>query len=244
VYRYTPTRHGDYAKEFLHGFHGVLQSDGYAGYNNVTKKAHAGCWAHVRRYFNDAKVAIPKGVDLKKSEAYRGIASISQLFKIEEQIADLGFEEIQRIRQEKSKIIMDEFFEWAKALYETQSANSLLSKALTYAINQESNLRTCLEYGQVELTNNASERCVKPFVIGRKNWLFCNTPSGANGSAAIYSILETAKQNKLDPQKYLTYLFETLPNIENLTREELKKYLPYAKEVKARKELQGPTKKK
>lgn len=149
--------------------------------------------------------------------AGQGFLYIEKLFSLEHidskkplECSKLSLADISEIRKKQSKELLSEFFSWAESEYEKSLPQSLVGKALSYAINQKSTLIAFLKNSKLELTNNRAERSIKPFVIGRKNWLFCNTPGGANSSAIVYSIIETAKENNLKPYDYLVWLFEKI----------------------------------
>jgi hypothetical protein len=222
LYDYREGRSGDYAKKFLTGFPGYLQCDGYSGYNKLESVKRIGCWAHVRRKFLEALEAQSDKTDFS-TVAGQGFLYIEKLFSLEHtdpkkplEFNKLSLEDISEIRETQSKKLLSEFFSWAEAEYEKNLPQSLVGKALNYAINQKSTLITFLENPKLELTNNLAERSIKPFVIGRKNWLFCNTPGGANSSAIVYSIIETAKENNLKLYDYLVWLFEKIRSGEDV----------------------------
>lgn len=234
LYDYQPSRSGEKPKDFLKGFCGYLQTDGYAGYHKVTESnpdvIPVGCMAHVRRKFDEALKVLPKGTDPKVSKASEGLAYCNRLFAIEREADEknLNYEDRRALRQEKAKPVFDEFIGWAKDIQLQILPKSKLYEALQYVINQQEPLGNYLLDGRVELSNNRAERSIKPFVIGRKNWLFSNTPKGAEASAIIYSIMETAKECGLNPFEYFKYLFEVLPNADLTDREILRNCLPYA----------------
>ncbi len=201
LYEYQPGRGQEYPKKFLEGFRGYLQTDGYAGYNGLENVRHVGCWAHARRGFDEATKAVPKGK--RSPTAEQGLAYCTKLFDLEEEFKDLSPEERKERRQEWSKPILDAVLAWANT--RTAAPKSELGKALTYLKNQWQTLTVFLEDGRIELSNNRAERSIKPFVISRKNFLFANTPGGARTSAVLFSLIETAKENGLDPYKYLTW---------------------------------------
>ena len=212
LYEYRPDRKQDRPKEFLAGFKGFLQTDGYAGYNSLPAEdvTRIGCLAHLRRKFTDAEKAAPKG---KKSPTITtAIAYCSKVFQIEEELADLSCEERYRQRLVRVKPVLEEFFSWAETRH--AAPKSKLGEALTYTRNQKPFIMNYLLDGHLEASNNLAERSIKPFVIDRKNFLFANTPAGAEASAITFSIIETAKANGLDPFKYLTYIFKTAPGLD------------------------------
>ena len=201
LYEYQPGRGQEYPKKFLEGFRGYLQTDGYAGYSGLDNVRHVGCWAHARRGFDEATKAVPKGK--RSPTAEQGLAYCTKLFKLEEEYADLTPEERKERRQERSKPVLDAMLAWANT--RTAAPKSELGKALTYLKNQWQTLTVFLEDGRIELSNNRAERSIKPFVISRKNFLFANTPGGAQTSAVLFSLIETSKENGLDPYRYLTW---------------------------------------
>lgn len=234
LYDYRTGRSGDYAKEFLAGFHGYLQVDGYAGYNKVDDVTLVGCFAHARRKFDETLKALPKEKATPEySLAAKGFDYCNQLFAIEKKIETLSFEERYKERLEKSKPVLDEFFAWVEKLEDPMNPEgvlpkSSLGKAVGYASRQKEKLLAFLEDGRLELSNNRAERAIKPFVIGRRNWLFCNSQQGATASSVIYSIIETAKENEISPFQYLKYLFEVLPTIEDITPARIDELLPWS----------------
>jgi len=168
-----------------------------------------GCFAHTRRKFDEALKGLSKK-DQAGSNAAIGKKFCDKLFELERKFADLSPEERFAKRQEFSKPVLDEFFRWLKTVELIPKTG--LGKALVYAQNQREYLERYLEDGRLEISNNRAERSIKPFVIGRKNWLFANTPRGAKASAILFSIIETAKENGLNPYEYLTYIFKNAPN--------------------------------
>ena len=228
LYEYQQTREGKHPGNFLKGFEGYLHVDGYAGYHDIPGVTLCGCWAHLRRNFNEAL----KGLPPKKrasggSRAREALDRINRLFAIERKLQRCTPEERQHERNLRSRPIVEEFHKWLKEIQPSILPKSLLGKAVNYGLNQWEKLITFLEDGRVELSNNRAERSIKPFVIGRKNFLFCNTPRGAKASAIIFSIIETAKENGLNPFNYLNYLFEKLPNLDSRTDEALDRLLPW-----------------
>lgn len=216
LYKYEIGRSGDFADKFLKGFKGYLHCDGWSGYDKVKDAKRCGCWAHLRRYFYNAFELQEDKKDFSTT-AGQALIMIGRIFSAEkldpkkpDEKTPLSFEEIAKIRKETSKQLAEEFFDFCENEYSNTLPKSVLGKAITYALNQKEPLMRFLDDPRIELTNNAAERAVKPFVIGRKNWLFCNTPSGADSSAVIYSIIESAKANGIDPYKYLVYVFDRL----------------------------------
>jgi hypothetical protein len=203
------------AEEFLARYEGYIQTDGYAGYNFLDTKAgviHCGCWAHVRRKFNEV---VKAGGDKYKGKgkANHALSMIRDLYLIEREAKNRGFDEEQtyQLRQKESKPIVEKFEIWLKENAIKIPPKSLLGKAFNYTLNQWPRLVKFLDNGLVRMDNNLVENAIRPFVIGRKNWLFSVTPEGARASASFYSLIETAKTNGLEPSKYLRYLFEKFP---------------------------------
>lgn len=182
-----------------------------------------GCWAHARRKFDEAlKAQSPK--TRKQSLAYEGKQRCDVLFGIEGQGKEMTTADRYQLRQDKAKPLVDSFFVWVKTL---AVGKTTFGKAVTYCIHQESNLRRYLEHGDLEISNNLGERSIKPFVIGRKNFLFCNTPKGADASARIYSLVETAKANQMSPYDYLLWILKLAPGLDLVNHpERAEKLLP------------------
>jgi hypothetical protein len=214
LYDYQTTRASKHPDNYLSGFKGYLQTDGYSGYGNLTRVTLVGCWAHARRKFTDALKALPAEQRDKPVAAGIGLDYCNKLFAIERQLKDLPDRERYEKRLELSKPVLDEFYIWLKKQRQQTLPKSAFGQAITYCLNQWDSLNNYLLDGRLEIDNNRAERSIKPFVIGRKNFLFSNTPRGARGSAIIYSIIETAKENNLNPYNYLVYLFERLPNVD------------------------------
>ena len=223
LYEYQPGRGAAYPAEFLSGFHGYLQTDGYDGYNNVKDVIHLGCWAHLRRKFDEAVKALPKGA--KTGAAVTGQAYCTKLFMIERELQGLPPERRYEERLKREKPLLDGFRAWADA--RTVAPKSKLGQAFVYLANQWTPLTNYLLDGRLELSNNRAERSIKPFVMGRKNFLFANTPRGAQASAVIYSIVETAKANALDPYRYLLFLMEEFPNADRRRADWMEPFLPW-----------------
>lgn len=215
LYDYQPSRAGECAGRFLEGFTGLLHTDGYEAYHcklppEITV---VGCWAHMRRKFTDTLKSLPQELR-DRSPAKIGLDYCDKLFRQESGFTEqnLSFQERYQARLEQSKPVAEKFFVWAKTEYEKNPVpKSMLGAALTYTVNQEGWLMNVFLDGRLELSNNRAERAVRPFAVGRKNWLFSNTPKGADASAAVYSIVETAKANGLRPFPYLKFLLERLP---------------------------------
>ena len=211
LYEYQPTRKAEHAEAFLQGFNGWLHADGYQGYHKLPENIRVvGCWAHARRKFDEALQTLPKEMQ-KDAPAAIGECYCSRLFKLEQAFAELTPEERYEKRLEQAKPVLDALLSWANEMQAKTAPKSALGKALYYLLEQWPYLTRYLEDGRLELSNNRAERSIKPFVMGRKNWLFANTPAGAQSSAVIYSLIETAKENKLDPYKYLLWVLQSAP---------------------------------
>jgi len=207
LYDYQASRAGSCAVNYLRKFDGYLQADGYAGYEQVDAEL-IGCMAHARRKYVEAQTAEPKN---KSGRANLAINKISKLYRIEKDIKDLPANEKFNIRQKKSLPLLNDFKKWLDKTIQQVLPKSAIGKAVQYSLNQWEKLSGYIKSGDINIDNNRAERAIKPFVIGRKNWMFCNTASGANASAILYSLIETAKANGLTPFNYLMFLLEELP---------------------------------
>ena len=226
LYQYHPTRSGEAALSFLDDYQGYIQSDDFNGYDYLARKkgiVHLGCWAHARRKFFDVvkvrkkhrgKHENPKGL------ADQAIDYIARLYQIEKQIRQeqLSSEQIYQCRQEQSKPILDEFKTWLDATEPLTPPKGLLGKAINYALKNWDKLTVYTENGLLKPDNNVAENAIRPFVIGRKAWLFAGHPNGANAGAAFFSLIETAKANDLEPFAYLRYLFQQLPFVKEQSK--------------------------
>jgi len=213
LYDYQETRSGVHPQQFLTGFRGYLHADGYAGYHKVEGVVLVGCWAHARRKFDEALKALPKSNASGAVTTKEGLEFCNRLFAIERELKECTPEERLQGRMERSRPVLDAFSAWLHRQSPRTLPKSKLGEAIGYCLNQWEKLEAFMKDGRLELDNNRSERSIKPFVIGRKNWMFSNTTRGAKASAIIYSIVETAKENGLHPFYYLSYLFETLPQL-------------------------------
>lgn len=210
VCEYQPDRKAVHPAEFLKGYRGYSHTDGYAGYHNLPPDIIVvGCLAHARRKFDEALKGL-RPIDQKGSLAQKGLLYFDKLFEIDRGLASCTPEERHEKRAEFAKPVMDELHKWLKSL--DPAPKSLLGRAVGYTLNEWKYLERYLLDGRLECSNNRSERTIKGFVINRKNFLFANTPLGAESSAIIYSLTETAKENGLSPYRYLAYIFENAPN--------------------------------
>ena len=229
LYKYSPTRAGDNAVEFLQEFNGYLMCDGYSGYNKVSNAKRTACWAHIRRYLTDA---IPKGKQLDYTQpSVQGMMYINQLFHLEDVIKaeHSSFDAIKKARLEKEKPIVEGFLSWLDK--QNPVRGSRMDKAVTYIQNRRDYLMTYLEDGRCSFSNNLSENAIRPFTVGRKNWLFCDTPHGAQASAIVYTMVEMAKANGVNVYHYLTYLLEKLSD-DSMSDNELDQLAPWNEKVK------------
>ena len=207
LYDYQNSRAGQCARDYLKNFSGYLQVDGYAGYEHNAATL-VGCWAHARRKFIDAQKTQVKG---RTGKADWAINHIRKLYRIEADIKQKTADEKTAIRQSQSLPLLHQFKTWLDKSALQVPPKSAAGKAIAYSLRQWPKLMRYTENGNLSIDNNRAERAIKPFVIGRKNWLFSNTTSGAQASAMMYSIIETAKANGLIPFDYLQYLLEQLP---------------------------------
>jgi transposase len=214
IYDYHPSRSGKIPQEFLKDFSGYLHVDGYSGYNHIDNVTLVGCLAHVRRYFNDAYKLIEKNEDAKLSNTAKGLAYCNKLFSLEKESKTLELKDRYIFKQEKIKPMFDEFSTWLNQASINALPQSKYGKAITYALNQMPNLMHYLDKAELDIDNNRAERSIKPFVIGRKNWLFNHSVNGAHASARLYSIVQTCLINNVNPYNYLS---DTLTKLANMT---------------------------
>ncbi|MBU1248345.1 MAG: IS66 family transposase [Proteobacteria bacterium] len=228
LFHYDPSRSGKVAEDIVGNFQGYLQTDGYAGYNALGARediTHLGCLAHVRRKFHDV---LKTGSKKKAGTAETVVNLIGKLYKLEKQAREgnLDFEEIRLMRQEKIRPILDKIKILLLARGGSVPPKSLLGKAMSYALGQWDRIEAYLQDGRLSPDNNAAENAIRPFAVGRKNWLFSGSPRGCKASAALYSLVETAKVNGLNPYEYLLHVFEQIPHVKG--EEDIKALLPWA----------------
>ena len=227
-FHYAEGRNAAVAKEFLEGYNGVVQTDGYSSYyflEGMKEIVHIGCFAHARRKFVEAQKA--KGKNSKITGAADiAVGYINDLYRIEKKAKkqELSPEELLEFRQEEAKPILDKMHTWIESKSMHVTPKSLLGKAITYSRNQWGRLSGYVDFPFATPDNNLAENAIRPFCVGRKNWLFAGTPAGAEASATIYSLIESAKANRLEPYKYLRYLLEKLPVAS--TTKDYKKLMP------------------
>lgn len=220
LYEYAQTRAGTNAGKFLEGYHGYLVADGYDGYNGV-KAERCGCWAHLRRRF---KEAMPD-TDAVNSKAKIGFEYCNRLFEFEREFKELKPEERQKQRSEQENPLLDKFWSWLDTL--TPVGGTKLAKAISYARGEKKYLNVFLNAPEVPISNNRCESAIRPFTVGRKNWLFSASPKGAKSSAIVYSLIESAKANNLNPYNYLLHLFSVLPLMKQ-SDDTLQWFLPWS----------------
>lgn len=208
IYDYQPSRAGQCVKDFLGNYSGYLLTDGYQAYNGLDNVSQAGCLAHVRRKFTDAQKAQPKK---KSGRVEKAINFIAKLYGIEQEAKGLCAIERQQLRQQKSKPILDKFHEWLLESQEKVLPKSQLGGAINYTVNQWPKLLTYLEDGDISIDNNVTERDIRPFTTGRKNWMFSTSVEGATASANLYSLVMTCRANNINAYYYFAHLFKVLP---------------------------------
>ena len=229
VFNYRPSRAGKVPTGILAGYNHYFICDGYSGYNDLGRGAiRCGCWAHLRRKFYDS--ILNHNMDLP-SLGREGVRYCDRLFRIEERLENVDPEERLRVRRKESLPIVEEFYTWLEA---RDPAYKGQKEAITYARNQKAELMRFLDDGRIPISNNAAENAIRPFVIGRKNWLFCKSNDGAVAAADAYSLVETAKANGLDVMKYLNYVFRRISIPDgNLTDDFIESLMPWNEAVRA-----------
>ena len=214
LYEYQPSRNASHPREFLRNFQGICVTDGYQVYHTIEKEREdlriAGCWAHARRRFDEAVKALPKASQ-KNALAYLALKQIQAIYREENKLRDMSPEERLEHRQLTVKPLVDAYFVWAKENESKVPAKGKTHKGFTYSINQENYLKVFLEDGEVPMDNNSAEQSIRSFCVGKKNWMMIDTIAGAESSAIIYSIAETAKANNLKPYDYFEYLLTEIP---------------------------------
>lgn len=230
IYHYDPSRRGQVALGLLEDFEGYLQTDGFKAYNLVAeifkKIIHLACWAHARRKFYDAFMSLPKDKKTANTLSYQGYSFIKEIYKIENTLClDKSPEEVKNIRQQNTKPILNKMREWLDENISKVPPKTNTGKAMGYVDGLWPKLLVFLEDGRLSPDNNPCENKIRPFAVGRKNWLFANIPEGAQASASLYSLIESAKANHHEPYFYLKKVFELIPLASTL--EDFEKLLPY-----------------
>ena len=243
VYEYQKTRHSDHPKEYYKDFRGILMTDGLEQYHKLSREqeglTNANCFAHARRHFANAIKAMGKGnaEAVKASVAYKALIRIGAIYDLEGALKELTPEERLKERQSSIRPLVEEYFAWIKEVFRQGLVlpKSETAKGLAYSINQEEYLKVFLTDGEVPIDDSASERALRNFTIGRKNWVTINTVRGAEASAIIYSITETARANGLNVYYYIKYLLEqlvTLVDVQgNIEQSELEPLMPWSKSL-------------
>lgn len=241
LYEFQKGRDHHFPLEYYKDFKGVLETDALQQYHLIEKKSpgiiNANCWVHARRDYADAIKAMPKDNPeaMKQSIAYQALRRISTIFDLEGALKSLSPEERLKERQATIKPLVDEYFTWVKENVSKVLPKGKTADGLNYSINQEKYLRVFLDDGEVPIDNSASERAIRTFCIGKKNWLFCNTENGAESSALIYSVTETAKLNNLKPYAYLNHILTELPKLcdddGNIELSKLDPLMPWSSEL-------------
>ena len=232
LYEYQRTRNASHPREFLKDFSGICVTDGYQVYHTLEKEKEdlmiAGCWVHGRRKFEEALATIP-AEGKKESVAWLVMKQIQAIYREEGKLKDLSSEERLAQRQVVIRPLVDALFAYLKQKKEQIVVKGKLEAAFTYFLNQEKYLRVFLDDGDVPMDNNASERAIRGFCIGKKNWEVIDTINGAKTSAVIYSIAETAKANNLKPYEYFEHLLTVIPeHMEDTDRSFLEELLPWS----------------
>jgi len=230
IYDYCPGRSAEFVVEFLKDYSGFLHVDAYSAYGKVKNATLCYCWAHARRKYADA---MPK--DLKSTEATlvkQGLEFCNKLFKFEDKLKSLAPEERKEQRFLLEKPVLEAYWSWVETTLATIPPKSKFGQALQYSLNQKTGLMNYLMDGHCQISNNTAENSIRPFTVGRKNWLFSGSPKGAASSAAVYSIVETAKANGLNPHKYLQKLLEELPRMKEPTETNLELIMPWNDKIR------------
>lgn len=238
LYEYEKTRKADHPKEFLKDFDGYLVCDGYQAYHKVENESNnikvAGCWVHLRRYFSRvikaSKKDERKGIHVLLAKT--AIEKIAKIYAIEDKLTSLTPEERLKIRCEQIKPLAEEFFAWVKENQMKVLPKSETGEGFTYALNQEKYLMRIFEDGNIPIDNNCCEQSIRPFCVGKKNFVMIDTVNGANASAILYSLAETAKANNLKPYEYFKYIFTEIPkHMDDSKMEFIDSLLPWSNDI-------------
>jgi len=236
LYHYNHSRSGKVAKEFLKDFKGYLHVDGYQGYNQVTNVILVNCFAHLRRKFYDI-VATLSDDQKKSSHSMIALQKISDIYELDKQCKNLSLDKRLDFKQDEIKPLFLEFKNWLNT--ESLTAQGNYGAAVGYALKHIDSVMVYLEDARLEIDNNRAERAIKPFVIGRKNWLFSNTSNGAYSSSILYSIVQTAILNKINPYKYLAHVLHVLAN-SKINELDLDSLTPYNENIKLKFSMNNP----
>lgn len=232
LFHYTMTRNGDHAKELLDGWHGSLVIDAYAGYEKVEKITHGLCWSHVRRKYIDSIPLDSSGKEIPGSKGAEARKLIDQLFYIEGLIKGLPEKEKLEKRQELSQKVLDAFWSWVERTSALHTTNTKLTEALSYSVNQRTNLETFMHDGKIPISNNRAEQHIRPFATHRRAWLFADTQAGARANATAYSLIETARSYDLNVYEYIHYVLKRIPMLDHQSHpENLEELMPWSKDL-------------
>ena len=229
LFDYDASRSSEVAARLLEGTHGTIQSDGYGAYDQVAKQyalIHCGCFAHARRRFFEAIKALPKKEQKVPTAAHEAVRRIDELYKIEREAAALSDAERLAVRQEKAVPLLESLHAWASELQQQTLASGKLGEALAYLLKQWPKLIRYAADGKVAIDTNVAENAIRPFALGRRNWLFADTVNGAKASASLYSLVQTARANELEPYAYLRRLFAELPAAQSVA--DIEALLPFS----------------
>ena len=230
LFEYQPDRKGERPKAFLRGFNGCLVTDGYAGYKQVEGVIHCGCWAHARRKWREA---MPDGATTKTSKAAKGYQYCNKLFEAEKLSRQMMEQHRKEHRQNVIYPLLEEYWCWIKSVH--PDPGSKLEDAVRYSLNQKAQLNAFIDHDDVPISNNLAENAIRPFVVGRKAWLFCDSTKGAESSAIVYSLVETAKANRIDPYDYLLHILSLLPYFgKSPSHEQLETLMPWHTDIQKR----------
>ena len=237
LYDYQQTRKSEHPKDFLKNFDGVCVTDGYQVYHTIEEEMEdltiSGCWAHCRRRYDEALKALPKS-EQKLSQAYIALSQIQAIYHEESKLQDMPADKRRKERQKTVKPLVEAYFAWVKKTIDKVMPKSKTHNGMTYSINQEKYLKRFLEDGEIPIDNNTAEQSIRGFCIGKKNWVMCDTINGAEASAIIYSLVETAKANKLKIYEYFNHLLTEIPeHMTDTNRDFLNKLMPWSDELPA-----------
>ena len=231
LFDYQTSRAAKHPEKFLEGFKGYLCTDGYAGYYNLPFVTNCSCWSHARRKFHDAYKALPAKAQNKTCAAYEGLQFCDRLFDVERELRNKTAQERYDGRLLKSQAILEEFKQWLNYMRPRAVKKSQLGTAVNYCLNYWDTLCNFMKDGRLECDNNRSERDIKMYAIGRKNWLFSKSAKGATASAIAYSLVMTARENGLKPFEYVKFLLESLPNLNVKDQSVLDSFLPWSDSI-------------
>ena len=239
IFDYQKTRHHSHPEKFLGDFRGVIVTDGFEAYHKIARLRRgdlivAGCWVHMNRKFKDALKGLGKSGQntAAGSLAAEAVKMIGKIFGLDNNLDNLTPTKRLELRKAKVKPLVDEFFEWIKIHRRDVTLKSLTGKAMTYCLNQEKYLKVFLEDGEVPMENNSAERSIRPFCVGKKNWVMSDTIHGAEASSIIYSIVETAKANDLKPYEYMKHLLEVISqHMDDTNMDFLDDLLPWSNDL-------------